>query len=183
MLIIFILLLNAACRKEYSYEKGIAIVQRDSSRINPVITNSFPTCSACKPTDNLLISTWNFKIGNSYLCGTIDAAGTLGDKTTFTFFGPSACSIDTGLVMTVYLSTVLNTDIFNYTTSKAAFFYYDHFGTKDIFISQANAPFSVTVESFIYATRIITGSFKGTVFKPNGDMITLSEGKFKVKLK
>jgi hypothetical protein len=143
---------------------------------------AFPGCSTCKVTNNLLLSTWNFKIGNTYLCGSVDAAGTLGEKTTFTFFGPSACSKDTGLVMTVYLSTELDVDKYNITTTKVAFFYYDHFGTKDIFISQPGLVFSVTIESFIYATRIVTGTFNGTVLKPNGEMAIISEGKFKVKL-
>lgn len=54
---------------------------------------------------------------------------------------------------------------------------------KDILISLDTAPFSVTVESFIYATGIATGRFSGIVYKANGDTATVTEGKFKVKLK
>jgi hypothetical protein len=43
--------------------------------------------------------------------------------------------------------------------------------------------FFVNIESFIYATGIITGNFNGTVFKPNGPTEYISAGKFEAKLK
>ena len=47
-------------------------------------------------------------------------------KTDFTFFGPSACSVDTGIVVSVYLPVALDRDQFNLTTQQTAFYYYDH---------------------------------------------------------
>ena len=85
--------------------------------------------------------------------------------------------------MTIYLPITLDEDRFDITTTKVAFFYYDKHAPKDIFISQPTTLFSVTIQSFIYATGIATGTFNGTVFKPNGDMVFISEGKFKVKLR
>ena len=176
-------LLQTGCKKEYSYEGGDITIQKDSILQPPLPVKGFPGCSSCRVTDELVLGKWNFKTGNTFVCGSVDAAGIDYEKTAFTFFGPSKCSIDTGLVMTIYLSAPLNGDKFDITTTKAAFFYYDHHATKDIFISQPATLFSVTIQSFIYATGILTGSFNGTVFTPNGSMVSVSEGKFKIKLR
>ena len=178
-----LLLQTTGCKKEYSYEGGVSTIKKDSIPPPPPPVKEFPECSSCRVTDDLSLAKWNFRTGSSFLCGVVDAAGIDFEKTAFTFFGPSACSIDTGLVMTIYLPIALNEDKFNITTTKVAFFYYDHHATKDIFISQPRTLFSVTLESFIYATGIATGTFNGTVFKPNGNMAFIGEGKFKVKLR
>lgn len=172
------------CKKEYSCEGGCnVVIQRDSVIIPPVISPTFPGCSSCKVADELLLSKWNFKTGNTFVCGSVDNAGFIGEGKAFTFFGPSACSIDTGVVFTVYLSATLDQDIYNETINNVAFYYYDHHAAKDIFISLSAKPFTVNIQSFISSTRIMTGSFSGTVFKPSGDTAVISDGKFKVKLK
>ena len=180
-IVLQILLLQTGCTKEYSYEGGVQIIRIDSSFTPPV--SVFPTCSACNASAELALGNWNFKTGRSFVCGVVTNAGFIGQRQTFTFFGPSDCSLDTGLVMTVYLPLVFDEDKFNITTNSAAFFYYDRTAAHDIFISQPAAPFSLTVDSFIYDTGIAIGTFSGTVFKPNGDQAYISDGKFKIKLK
>ena len=178
------LLQITGCKKEYSCEGGCKVViPSDSVIIPPVISPTFPGCSSCKLADELLLSKWNFKTGNTFVCGSVDNAGFIGEGKAFTFFGPSACSIDSGVVMTVYLSAILDHDIYNETINNVAFYYYDHHATKDIFISLSPKPFNVNLQSYISSTRIMTGSFSGTVFKPNGDTAVISDGKFKIKLK
>ncbi|HEY8657451.1 MAG TPA: hypothetical protein VIL78_00325 [Hanamia sp.] len=177
-----VLLHTTGCQKDYSYEGGDTTAIIGDSTVPPPLTE-FPNCSSCKVTDELTLAKWNFKTGNSYLCGGVDKSGFIGVNKTFTFFGPSACSIDTGLVMTVYLPIALDQDRFNIITNRAAFYYYDNNAPKDIFISQATALFTVNLQSFIYATGIATGTFNGTVFKPNGDTAYIADGKFKVKLR
>ena len=98
--------------------------------------------------------------------------------TDFTFFGPSACSVDTGIVVSVYLPVALDRDQFNLTTQQTAFYYYDHNAAADILDSRPTSVFSVTVQSFIYSTGIVTGTFGGTVFKANGDSAIITEGRF-----
>jgi hypothetical protein len=180
-----ILLQNSGCKKEYSCEGCLLTTTMDSILLPPPAAGTFPQCSLCRASDDLLLSRWNFKTGNSFLCGVVNnaGAGIDAEKKAFTFFGPSACSIDTGLVMTVYLPVVLDRDRFNITTNKVAFFYYDHNAPKDIFISLSTAPFSLKLESFIYTTAIASGTFSGTVYKPNGDTASVYDGKFKIKLK
>lgn len=182
-----LLLQNTGCYKEYSIE-GIdtARVVRDTAGPGPVgLVKEFPTCSLCNTGNGLSAGQWDFKAGNSFLCGSVTNSGFIGgySKKDFTLFGPSACSVDTGLVISVYLQVPLDQDRYNLTTGQTAFYYYDNHAVKDILISLSTAPFSVTVQSFIYATGIATGTFSGTVYKANGDTAIVTDGKFKVKLK
>lgn len=83
--------------------------------------------------------------------------------------------------MTVYLPVAFDQDRFNITTTEAAFYYYDNHARKDNIYKSVCRTISVTVQSCIYATGIATGSFNGTVFKPNGNTAFIAEGKFKAK--
>ena len=181
-----LMLQNTGCYKEYSFEGGdTARVVRDTASPGPVAIKEFPTCSLCNPLNELSTGQWSFTTGNSFLCGGVTNSGFIGgySKKDFTLFGPSACSVDTGLVISAYLSVPLDQDRFNVTTARAAFYYYDNHATNDILISLPPAPFSVTVQSFIYSTGIATGTFSGTVYKANGDTAFITSGKFKILLK
>jgi hypothetical protein len=178
---------NTGCEKEYSFE-GIdtARIQPDTISIQPpVVVSTFPQCQSCQASEELLTGTWNFETGNAYLCGTFTNSGFIGgySKTDFTFFGPSACSVDTGIVVSVYLPVPLDQDRFNISSSSSAFYYYDNHAPKDIFDSSPLTGFTVTVQSFILSTRIATGIFSGTAYKPNGDTVNIINGKFKAELK
>ncbi|MFI5187897.1 MAG: hypothetical protein ACHQF0_14295 [Chitinophagales bacterium] len=182
-----LLLISAGCKKEYSCEGCLSTKTIDSIPLPspPLLPGDFPQCSLCHPADELQLSTWNFKTSNSFLCGVVNNAGAGIDpeKKDFTFFGPSACSIDTGLVMTVYFPVPLTRDRSNITTNKVAFYYYDHHAPKDIFIALSTAPFYLTLKSFTYATGIATGTFGGIVYRANGDTALIREGNFSIKLK
>jgi hypothetical protein len=183
-----LMLQTTGCYKDYSIESiDTARVLRDSLAPSPgpVVTKEFPACSFCHPVAAIGVGHWSFNTGYSFLCGGVTNSGYFGgySKADFTFFGPSACSIDTGLVISVYLTLPLDKDQFNVTTFQTAFYYYDHHATKDIFISMPTQPFSVTVQSFYVATRIVTGTFSGTVYKADGDTAVITNGKFQVTLK
>lgn len=182
---IFLLLTNG-CKKEYSCEGCLSTNTIDSIPLPPTppLPGDFPQCSLCHPRDELQLSTWNFKTGNSFLCGVVNPAGAgiFPDKKSFTFFGPSACSTDTGLVMTVYLPITLDRDRSDVTTNIVALYYYDHHAPKDIFIALSTAPFFLTLKSFTYSTGIATGTFGGVVYRANGDTALIRDGNFKIKL-
>jgi len=184
--LLILLLHDTACTKEYSFERSdldtIPTDTVDTPTSPPSIT--FPQCTLCNPSDPLTVKHWSFKTGNAYLCGSFTNSGFFAgtSKTAFTFFGPSACSVDTGIVVSVYLPVPFDRDRYNVITTKTAFYYYEHNGTKDIFISRPTSVFSVTVQSFIYATNIVTGTFNGTVFKANGDTAYITEGRFIAQL-
>lgn len=186
-MLLTILLQNTGCYKEYSIE-GIDTtgLVRDTASPGPVGTvKAFPDCSLCNPASDISIGHWSFKTGNSFLCGGATNPGFIGgnSKKDFTVFGPSACSADTGLVLSVYLDVPLDQDRSNLSTNRTAFYYYDNNAPKDILISLPTAPFVIKVQNFVYNTGVVTGSFSGTVYNVNGDAVTITDGKFKVKLK
>jgi hypothetical protein len=186
-----LLLQNTGCEKDYSYEGGDTIIVRGPviDSITPPPDSDtlkvFPVCSLCHATDNLSVGTWSFKTGSSYVCGTTTSSGFFGgySKLDITFFGPSACSGDTGLVMSVFLPVPLDRSRSNLVADRAAFYYYDHNAPNDIFDSQSERPFTVTIQDFNISTGIATGTFKGTVVKPNGDTAVIKEGRYKVLIK
>lgn len=183
MIAVFLCFQNSSCIKEFSFE-GAPLdsiptndsIPQDSTNTAP----TFPQCQLCDSSKQTTLGEWSFITEGVYLCGTFTNSGFIGGNAhnAFTFFGPSACSIDTGIVVSVYLPVALNEDKFNLTTNNTAFYYYDHNAPKDIFISLPAAKFSVTIQSFIYATGIVTGTFQGTVFTANGDSTHITDGKF-----
>lgn len=177
---LFVLLFFFSCEKEYSYEGGNIPPARDS-----VIINTVPqpyVCSSCAGADNYIEGKWSFYNNHTFYCGIIDTAIAAPDRNGFTFFGPSSCSIDSGLVVTISVEpNFLKKDFFNLTATRVGLYYYDNIGPTYPFITQSGFTFSLVIDSYIHQTKIMTGSFSGTVFTPNGDATTLS-GKYKVKL-
>lgn len=186
-----LLLQNTGCQKDYSYEGGdtVAVIRNpgmDSLPApSPGSAKFLPDCSLCHPADDLTVGTWSFETGSSYACGGTTNSGFFGgySKMDITFFGPSSCSIDTGLVMSVFLPVPLDQNRSNIVADKAAFYYYDNNAPKDIFDSQTERPFTITVASFNMSTGIAEGTFSGTVFKANGDTAVIKNGRYKVLIK
>ena len=160
--LVILLLENGACTKEYSYEgTNVDTIRTDTTDTIPSPPSTFPQCSLCDPSDSLTLGQWRFKTGNAYVCGTFSNSGFFAGatRTAFTFFGPSACSDDTGIVVSVYLPVPLDKDRYDIITANTAFYYYDHKGTSDIFQSRSLC-ISLTVQSYIYATHVVTGTFR-----------------------
>lgn len=181
LLLVIALFLLISCAKEYSFE-GLQPAPIDTLQPQ-IITNIFPSCSLCIASSGTDLSSWSFSIGNSSLCGEIDTAIVSPQRTAFTFFGPSACSNDTGMVISVYLLTdTLNRDIRNLTLYYNAFYFYERVTPSDIYVSRQNNPFIVKIESYDHLNKIATGTFEGNVFSSNSSGARITNGKFKVKL-
>lgn len=183
---------NTGCAKEYSNEGGDTalapippVLLPDSTSSTQDTVKVFSSCDRCDTAAELTVGNWNFRTGNSYACGGVTNSGFFSGDTQkdITLFGPSACSNDTGIVVSAFFSVPLDRDRYNLTTSQIEFYYYDNNAPKDIFSSQPEKIFSVTLDSFIYSTRIATGKFSGTVFKANGDTAYIRDGNFKVYIK
>ncbi len=187
---VILLLQNSSCKKEYSFEgllNDTMPVNMPADTLDTITSPPaiiFSQCDFCNATDEILLGHWGFKAGNAYLCGSFSNSGFFSgqSKTSFTFFGPSACSDDTGLVVSVYLPIPLDRDRNDLSTNQTAFYYYDHNSTNDILASRPTSVFSVTVQSFNYATGIATGTFDGIVFTATGDSIRITDGRFKALL-
>ena len=173
-------IIHSGCVKVYSYEGRYSVIVTDT--IKPGDTAPW-ICPACIGRDTLQESKWSFHNWNVFLCGSIDTAIVNPERTAFTFFGPSACSVDTGIIISAFLEgIVLNKDLYNFTSQHGAFYYYDNVRQTTIFISRQTNPFSVTIDSYIHQTRMATGTFNGPVFRTNGGASYVFSGKFKVKL-
>lgn len=171
---------NAGCAKEYSFEGADTLPPVNDTIIVPPVNPWI--CPACIGQDEQIEKKWSFHNENSFLCGTIDTAIVNPERTAFTFFGPSACSQDTGMIADVFFGgTVLNKDLYNITSKEGAFYYYDNVGPSYVFISHV-ANFTITIDSYIHQTHLATGTFSGIVYKPNGDPTPITSGKFKVRL-
>lgn len=172
----YLLLVCAGC------EKGF-LKNNDEAENNIILPRQTPyLCSACVGADNFTENKWSFYNIDTFYCGIIDTAIALPERTGFTIFGPSSCSPDSGLILTINISPAnLTKDIFNLTTLKAGMYYYDNVSGVHPFISQPGNDFSFIIDSYIYQTRMMTGRFSGTVFTPNGQATTLF-GKYKVRV-
>lgn len=175
-------ILHFGCAKEFSFERDGSPVVRDTIPV-PVVVNEFPFCAACVTNTGTGLSEWSFKSRNSVLCGKADTAIINPDRNAFTFFGPSSCSGDTGIVVSVYLEgNVLNRDITNITTNHNAFYYYDRVTPSYIYMNPISSFFWVTIASYNHQTKIATGTFQGYVIRTNGTGTNIESGRFTVKL-
>ena len=176
------------CVKEYSYEAGpinntIPVIDTIpiEDTIRPLI--SFPFCAGCSNTGDFILSTWSYKYAGSILCGSVTNAVITPERNGFTFFGPSACSADTGLVMTVFLDAeALDRDQSNITTNLVTFQYYDNTTLSDIFNSGLRSV-SFTIDTYIHATGIAKGRFTGNVRTKDSTAVPIIDGKFAIQFK
>lgn len=184
----YFLTLIAACRKEYSYEGGSmqdstilfdSAVRQESTEAAGI---TFPICKGCNSIDTSSAYKWSFKVGHAFLCGNVTKAVISPNGDAMTFFGPSACSEDSGLIITAYFNNqVLNKDQSNITADRAALEYYDNTTMSDILQSQQPNIFSLTINSYIRQTGVTIGTFSGSVADRNGNIIKIDSGKYTIK--
>ncbi len=174
-----------SCSKEYSYEGGLPVdtipIPINDTIVKPV--NNFPFCPGCNSINTSAALFWSFRYDTSLLCGSITNSVITPDRNGFTFFGPSTCSLDTGLIMTVFLDPdSLNMDRLNITTSNASLEYYDNTTLSDMFISNRHL-LSFTIESYVHNSGIAKGTFTGMVKNKDSTLTPISNGKFTIQFK
>jgi hypothetical protein len=178
-----------SCIKEYSYEGGPTDTLDTIPVIDTLLPDSadtsapivFKYCDACNGQSGYILGTWNFKYDTSIFCGSITRAIISVEKTAFTFFGPSACSLDTGLIMSVYLNEPLIADAENITSPHAYFQYYNNKGTQNIFESSDSIPIILTIEKYTHSTGIATGHFSGLAKSDRNTKVKIRDGKFMIQ--
>ncbi len=173
------------CKKDHSYEGGTI---GDTTTIPPIlppdpVVNKIPYyCIECVGHDKVEMGRWSFKIDTSLFCGVITASPITPERLAFTFFGPSSCSLDSGLIMTVNMNGIaLNADKSNVTSNRVAMEYYDNVTGPDMLYSKTITEMSLTIESYIHQTKIASGYFSGTVYDRNDKPVFIKDGKFKIQ--
>lgn len=178
-------LLLASCARETSFESGLTPPRLDTISTGGGGGGPAPqtgTCSTCIGNDIQIENRWSLHAGTQLYCGEIDTVIVLGDRDVFTFFGPSSCSADSGMVATVYLDGLkLDHDIISQTVSRVSFFYYDHVAPSYMLISQPSIPFSLTIDEYNHTTRLMRGTFRGVAFTTSGIGVPIIDGKFEAK--
>lgn len=175
-----------SCTKEYSYEGGLPVDTIPAPIHDTVPTPGntfFPSCDACAPGNNSATLYWSFKYDAAFLCGSVTNSVITPERNGFTFFGPSTCSLDTGLIMTVFLDNdALNMDKANIITDHASLEYYDNTTTSDVFISTRHL-ISFTIASYVHNTGIATGTFNGLVKRRDSTLAPITNGKFTIQFR
>lgn len=180
--VVMIAVIYCSCAKEYSFEGSPVVIRVDTTTV-PVLNTPY-ICPSCVGNESFQENKWSFRDNGLLRCGIIDTAIANPTRTGFTFFGPSACSIDTGIIMTILLDTLrLNRDISNVTYTRSAFYYYDNVANTYIYMSRQQSPFTVTIESYTHSDRMFTGSFSGFAYRTGAGSTSVSSGKFKVKIR
>lgn len=169
-----------ACKRVYVYKRTEGGGTTDTLR-PPTPGGVFPSCAVCA-TVTPGLSKWNFAIGSATLCGSFDKSVINIERNLFTFFGPSACAADTGLILTVSTgATILNKDLFSIGAPQATMIYY-HTGNDDVLENHTTRDIRLVIDSYIHATRIATGHFSGKAYKTDSSVVYIDSGQFMIKL-
>ena len=123
---------------------------------------------------------WQFMTGPSAMCGPVTNALLSRDKKALTFFGPSACTIDTGLIMTAFFDTPLDGDRAEVVATRAVLQYYNKNAAEDVFRSDPNHRFTFIIIQYTEATQTATGQFRGYAYTPNSTAILVESGTFNI---
>lgn len=176
-----LLLLHGGCfKEEYSYEGG-TLPPTDTTSIEipqpaPVLIG----CINCKPAAPLPFMHWTFQIEAEAFCGTISNAVLSPDRTAMTFFGPSLCTVDTGLIMTAFFSEPFDQDRSEVTATRAIIQYYIKNAADDVFHSKQSDPFTLVVDHFDTTSRTAAGHFSGFASRPDSTQVPVQNGSFQV---
>jgi hypothetical protein len=166
----------SSCVKEYSYE----VKPVDSTPVSPPVNAPLASCSFCQGT-LLPDSSWRFSVDGVTFCGQAEKTIITLERTSFTFFGPSACSVDSGFVASVYLDNVpLNSDKTNL-NAKLVCYYYDRVKPSYLYMSQTGQYLQLTITSYVHQTGIASGTFSGFVSTENGIRKEVKDGKFRIR--
>jgi hypothetical protein len=135
----------------------------------------------CDPAAPAADMTWSFRNEGAYVCGTVTRAVIAPDRIAFTFWGTSACSQDSGLIVTVMMASPLDMDKSNTAAQKVSVLYYDNITPSDVFIALSNSGFNLVIEHYDHASATASGTFSGFVDTEDGRRTKVEEGRFRFR--
>ncbi len=187
LLILCTLTVWLGCKKEYSLEGNplqIIPIPADttSARDTAGIAMAFPYCNTCSYSNMAAELTWSFKIDTSLFCGNVTNGVISPDGKGMTFFGPSACSRNYGLIITAFFNdAVFTMDQNHLVATHVTLQFYDHTGTSDILQSKPPLVFGLIFDTYSKFTKQATGSFNGSALNKAGDLVAIKAGRFRVR--
>lgn len=179
-----VLLFALGCTREYSYEAEQAGSPLLDS-VPVVATDTLALLSSCSLCTGVVPpGSWSLQIDNDIFCRKIDTAIVNKDRTAFTFFGPSRCSADSGLIISVYLDEPgLVRSRQQLSTGKVAFYYYDNVVGGYAQLSKTGKPFQLTISNYDHQTKTAVGNFSGYIYGRDGRESEVKGGSFQTVLK
>ena len=179
-----VLLLNIqGCTKEYSYE----IQPVDTTGNGPDSTDTLQTdfiyfqCPQCEKNPGYIMGKWSFMIDSFSFCGIVTGEVMLTERTAFTFFGPSTCSADSGLIITCYMDEPFAEEAAYVSVDLVTLRYYNHPGAKDMLLADASLGFALVIQNYSKTTGIMSGYFIGNVLTDRNTIERISNGKFEIQ--
>jgi hypothetical protein len=179
-----LLLLHTGCSREYSFEGRPDTLALIDTLALPVVEPGpvFPSCQGCTTVEKE--GEWSCLAGSAIFCGKIDTAIINKERTAFTFFGPSRCSSDSGLIISAYLEEPgLNGNHQNLAINRIAFYYYDNVSGEYMLVSRTQKPMQLVITKYDHLTKKVSGLFTGFAYTTSGKEVMIKSGKFSTFLK
>lgn len=179
-------IIQPGCAKEYSYERGpgpdtsrqpLPDPEPDTSN-DPVV--SFPPCSFCDVSVPVGDEKWQFKNEGAFVCGNVTRAVIAPDRNAFTFWGTSACSPDSGLIITVIMGSALDHDKTNAYAQQVSALYYDNITPSDVFHAPSTGSFNLKIDQYNHSQASASGTFSGPAFTMDGRTTVIEDGRFRI---
>lgn len=182
--LVFLLLLSATnCSKDFSFEGGPL-----SDTTSIVDTSSdldffIPSCPSCSNANEVKVNSWKFSLNGTVICGVVTRAIKNAAGTALTFFGPSQCSQDTGVVITAYFTAPgLTENKTPFRAERVGLEYYDKVTPSSIVLALLTTQFSLIIQTYNQQSGEATGIFEGEALTSNGKTIKVTSGKFNIKI-
>ncbi|MEJ7914418.1 MAG: hypothetical protein WKF70_14780 [Chitinophagaceae bacterium] len=170
---------TGGCAKEYSYERTVqdsaAITTPDT--LQPLI----PACPLCVSNNTIVDSSWIFTLEKNVLCGRVEKTIITLERGSFTFFGASSCSADSGFIATVFLTEPLDRDKQNIPAARVAVYYYDAVKPSYILMSKAAGNFALNIDNYDHSSGRATGTFTGFAYTETGLGKLIEKGRFNIR--
>lgn len=178
---------STGCSKEYSYEGGAI---SDSSNFAPLPDTTrrdslqFLPCNLCVADSfGKTVDTWRIQLPHSKACGNFTRTVITPTRDAFTFFGPSACSADSGIILNSFWSPlVFDRDLKNVSTQRTAFYYYDRIGNTYVLERKTGQVMTIVIEEYSHSTGIAKGYSFGEAQTANGKLVRVSDIRFVIKI-
>lgn len=185
--LIAILIFFSACYKDYSFERSdIPPMVEDSSIVTdppPTAASPLPGCDFCSVNQQPTEISWSFGIDGSFLCGNVTSSVMSNEKDALTFFGPSSCSNDSGLIITAYFSKrPLRGDAAYVQADRASAIYYDNISDVPLFESLPQNGFFLVINEYDQSTGIAFGTMGGKAKFKDGSTWTIKNGRFRISI-
>ncbi|GAO44944.1 hypothetical protein FPE01S_04_01870 [Flavihumibacter petaseus NBRC 106054] len=123
-------------------------------------------------------------MGGGYVSGKIRGTVISNDREAMTFFGPTGCTRDSGLIINAYFTeTPLKSDGTTIQATWSSAIYYDNIGNTHVFESLPENDFWLIIDVYERNTGKAQGRLGGKAKMLNGEMIPIEGGRFNIRIK